>query len=294
MTKSLKKNIAKEIIIFFSCTIIILLIWCVFYFVNIFNISKTENLNKQIVSLTNVIDSIQNSCSKPKSFLDLTEKDWYQYIDINDHFGSTLEKLHSEIEENANITLLFKLLIESNYNFPFFRVAYESSIPDYKYFLEDIEEGLFNDTILNERPPLKLVGEDKKPPKNSLSEKILNNVFTFLKGKQLILVDYNEFVQTLNYTRSPRTLPVNSTDFDFSDSPRAKEKNISNNSLNQKYEENKKELKVELEKTKLKTYSKKDLSNIAKWTGIIVFLIVYPVRFILLLLIWAIKTLRHE
>jgi len=255
MQQSTKRKIAKEIIIFFCSVTLIGLVWAIFWSINNFNVSKTENLQKQIVFSNHDIDSIQSTFPKLKTFQDLItgkvpveyliEQKWEKYrVPSLDE----LEGTEQEKERIKNISRLYSLLRTSKYKF-----SDDSVIPDFPQFKDDIVEEFESD---------------------SKGQQTLNNIYTFLKDQKYLTVEFVEFTFSLNALLLPPKFITWTT---YQDEIKKRDN-----------------LKKDLEVYKAKIYSTTELGDILKWTSIFVLTIVYPFRFLMLLLFWSIRTLRQK
>ena len=266
MKQTTKRKIAREVLILFGSVVLIGLIWTIFWTTNKIRTQKTENLKIEIANYNHDIDSIQKTFPKTKSFQEITKKDWYQYIVIDKNLCSELDELNSKVDGLQNIVLLFKLLIESNY--PFVENKATPSTNDkfgdftvcFGFFLDEVLAELKSDTLdldnLNTTTPH------------------LKKYHQFLTDKKLIDVTIQEFVLTLNAMPLP---PKHETWVVYQNDKKKLD-----------------ELRNDLSITTSKAYSTNELTGIAKWISIIVLTLVYPFRFLLLLLKWALRTLRQD
>lgn len=277
MKKSVKRILAKEIIIFFSITFLIVLISTCFLLINEYNIRKTENLKNQIVKSDSNIDSIQSTFPKIKSFEEviigkvpveyLIEEDWEKYrvcseesneelikiLGYPDNKPLSINKIDSEREKNrvTNLHQLHRLLITSKFKFshnPFINI----SVEDWCLFKDQIITDLEND---------------------SSKYFFLDKIYFFLIDQNYINIDFKEFKYILNAIATPP------------------EKNILI-----KYQNEVKMrdiLKNKLTKYNNKLYSKDDLIYVTELIAIIMFSLIYPFRIIVYLIRWAIKTLKE-
>jgi hypothetical protein len=139
----------------------------------------------------------------------------------------------------------------------------EGNIPPFLYFkvfIDSIQKELNNDTI-------NLDNLSSTKPQ-------LYKIYNFLTDKKKLTSSFQEFVLTINGMPLP---PADSTWTAYQTDKKKKDN-----------------LKYELRKTNLNIYSSNDLTDMAKWISIIVLTIVYPFRFLYLLLRWAVKTLRQK
>jgi len=279
MQQSIKRKIAKEIIIFFSSILVIGLTWTIFWTVNKVNISKTESLQDEIKTLNHAIDSIKLSFPKAKTFQEIflgnVPGEFYEKTGDFDDFGvpiirslkqsAELPSLAELNEENKfkktrtiNFRKLFNILDKSRYPFAV------SSFSKYDMpIFQDFEKALIKE----------LEGDTLNLDSISLTKPKLKKIFDFLKENKYLTVNFDEFVLTIEELPLP---PPHST-WTIYQSDKIK----------------KEELKPQLNRIHSNIYSASQLANIAIWISIIVLSIVYPIRALTFLLIWAFKTIRQ-
>jgi hypothetical protein len=173
--------------------------------------------------------------------------------------------LNSKVDGLQNIVLLFKLLIESDYHFGASKAtSTKDEFGDFTvcfgFFLDEVLTELKSDT-------LNLDNLDTTTPH-------LKKYYQFLTDKKLISVTIQEFVLTLNSIPLPPKHEIWVV-----------------------YQNDKKkidELKKDLSNPTSKIYSTSELTGVAKWISIIVLSLVYPFRFLFLLLKWALRTLKQD
>ena len=179
MKETAKKKIAKEIVIFFSSVLCIVIIWTFFWLSNFYTLNRINNLENQILKLSNNTDSIKWDSPNGKDTLTF-------YSSTKDSVDVAVKDISSLLKhyptEEANV-----------------RAQYNNTIPS---------------------------------------------------NKNYCWVIYDKF--------------------------KLERKNLTN----------------DLSQAKSKVYSTNKLIKTTKWIGVIVLTIVYPLRFLFLLLWWAIKTLR--
>lgn len=251
MKQSTKRKIAKEVIIFFCSATLIGLVWTIFWLISNYNIRKTENIQKQIVSCNHSVDSIKSTFPRLKTFHDLiTGKVPVKYL-IEEKYIPTIDEIRGtehEQERAKNIRQLYKLLKTSKFKF-----SVDSYIPDFPTFKDDIIKELESD---------------------SSSKKYLNKIYSFLKTKKYLTSEFEEFKFSLDALPLPQKYETWKS---YKDKVKKRDK-----------------LKAKLKVIKEKIYSAAELGNIAIWTSLIVLIIVYPFRFLILLLRWAIRTLKQK
>ncbi len=271
MRHSIKLRIAKEIIILFSSLLVIGLVWLITLTINHININRIDSLKIEIEFFNKTIDSIQSTFPKVKTldklFLGNVPKDFYVETGDKDEFGIPIRRLikHDELEiwgdsfeedtQTNNLRLLYHILEKTNYPFdvsPFSKY----DLPMFKDFRSDIKKELSGD-------PLNL---DKETKPN------LMRIFNFLKGKQYLKTEFNDFVVTIIGLPLP---PSHETWLSYLDN---KDK------LNT--------LTAELVVKQSKLISSDELEDIITLTIVLVAVVVYPVRLMILTLWWAIKTVR--
>lgn len=250
MKQTTKRKIAREIVILFSCAVIIGLAWTAFWAINKTHKNKAEQLQIQISNLTHEIDSIQSTFPKLKSFEEIvTGAVPVDYLIVHKFIPTPEEVLgtEQEIERARNIRQLHKLLTTSKFSF-----SNNTFISDFPYFKKSIENELESDT----------------------TQEQLNKIYTFLKDQKYLTVDFFTFTYSL---KSLLPLPKKISWVAYQNDIKKRE-----------------DLKQEFNTTSKKIYSANDLLDIAKWILIIVLTLIYPFRFLFLLLKWAIKTLRQN
>lgn len=297
MQPSTKRKIAKEIVILFSCVLVIGLTWTYFWIVNNGNINKSESLQKRIEILDHDIDSIKLSFPKAKTFDELFTDNlpdgFYEPLDSklqklptgftlirNLRKYDPLEILGNDFENSTrtdNIRKLYQLLDNSHYPFsvsPYNK--YEMSVfPNFqKDIVQELEIVPSNDLPDSLKNNINLKEIDSIAIDSIASKPQLNKIYSFLKEKKYLTVAFDEFALAIEELPLP---PPHSTWTTYQ----------SNNTK-------KEELKSELNTTHSKIYSSSRLTDIAKWISIIVLSIVYPLRALTSLLIWAFKTLREK
>lgn len=271
MKQTTKRKIAKEIVILFSCAVLTGLTWTIFWTINKVHKSKLEQLKIEISNLTHDIDSIQTTFPKLKSFQDLiTGKVPVEYL-IEDKFIPTPEEVlgtEQEKERATNIRKLYKLLKASKYPF-----SDDSFIPDFHYFKDDIEKEL---TIVpyDDLPDSLKRNANKKEIDSIASQPLLKNIYAFLKSEKYSTVEFVDLTFCLSAIPLP---PKHATWTNYQADIKKRD-----------------ELNNELDTCSAKIYSANDLTDIAKWISVIVLTLVYPFRFLFLLLKWAVKILRQN
>lgn len=199
MKQSTKKNIAKEILIFFASSIIIGLTWSIFWIYNFQNATKVETLHNEMDIYNHRIDSIQKKLNDP------------------------LLVFFNEIKHNKSI------------------------------------EGL--------------------PKEYSIFRKVLTDKKNAL-----------EFYNLVKNNQSIVGLPESFESFERLLEPLPPRYDIW-----KKYQDNinlRNEISIEFGVISSKLYTQQELITKLQWIIVIVFAIVYPIRFVILLILWALKTIR--
>jgi hypothetical protein len=271
MKQTTKKTLAREIVILFSCSILIGLAWTIFWTVNKFHRSNVEQLQIEIYNLTNDIDSIQTTFPKIKSFQDLISgKVPVEYL-IEERFIPTPEEVlgtEQEKERATNIRQLYKFLKASKYPF-----SDNSYISDFHCFKDEIDKEL-NFVPFDDLPDSLKRNANQKEIDNIASQPLLKKIYSFLKSENYSTVKFLDLTFYLYAVPLP---------------PKFISWKIYQDDIKKRDT-----LKSELNTSSAKIYSANDLKDIAKWIAIIVLTLVYPFRFLYLLLKWAIKTLRQN
>lgn len=255
MQQTIKRTIAKEIIILFSCIILIGLTWTIFLGANNYNIQKAESLSKEIFFLNQNIDSIQNTFAKAKIFEDFIDKD------IRDKYlkekldYSDIINLSNETQQTIstyNIEQTIALLHKMNYPTPI-RYMTKGGLPVFKNIKEEI---------------LLELGKEI----NQMSE--LKKIYNFLINQRCIHIEFEVFVFSLQALPLP---PPHAVWTNYQTTKKQKEELIS-----------------KLNNVNSNINSPKHLTEIIKWISIILLSIVYPFRILILILAWAFKTVKQK
>jgi len=273
MKQTTKRKIAREIVILFSCVALIGLTWVIFWTINEFHISRAKKLEKKASTLSHDIDSIQTTFSKSKQF----EK----MLDVKnvptEYFNKGRPPLillpeiildESSIQHTSfvNERRLFLLLQKLNSPFDMDSIDMFAKFGGYKVNpFSKLQEPVPFDTLRS----ISTKFETDFPEREELKR-----YYDFLKTKNCISVSFKEFCFTMHGLPLPPSQDVLTV-----------------------YEKNNKEFEEankDLNETKYKIYSSGDMTDIAKWISIIVLTLVYPLRYLFLLLKWAVKTLRQN
>ena len=257
-----KKEIAREIIIFFGSLLLIVLAWVYLYTVNKIYSNKRDNIKKQIIYSNHKIDSLQATFPQSKTFKEviidknapfnpdiyLAEKSWGKYrLPLPEEIlGTNLDEITS-----SNLRKLYKLLEILEYP------------KDIDYLNAD---GLPVFKNIKRIIPAEL-------KKSSQEMKELQSIHQFLKDKKFMKASFNEFIFTLQGLPLPP--PHNKWE----------EYNKQKDSINN--------LNAELRKVNSKIRPNNNIQFTIKWLGIIIFSLIYPLRLVILLLFWAIRTLKN-
>ena len=259
-----KQKIAKEIIIFFISIAIIVLTWVTFWGVNKLNINKVEKLQNEFKILTHNLDSIQSTFPKVQTFDEMLKgqvpveyliKDNF-YIHIADY---AKEKQLDEIT-TTNLRQLYKFLTLTGY--PSFTIPKKIAPNDLSLIETSPTLSGFEKNITQEF-------ETAFPEKKKQKE-----VYDFLLSRKNITCGFAEFAFNLQGFPLP---PPHNIWVTYEKGKSVLEKNRS-----------------ELTITQQKLYTQDDLKDITKWISIIILTIIYPFRFIILLLLWAIRVLKQK
>lgn len=273
MKQTTKRKIAKEIVIIFICAVLIGLTWGIFWTINEFQIKKTKKLEEKTSTLSHDIDSIQATFSKSTQF----EK----MLDIKnvptEYFNKGRPPLillpeiiidESSIQQASfvNERRLFLLLQKLNSPFDMDSIDIFAKFGGYKVNpFSKSKEPIPIDT-------LKSISEKFETDFPEKEE--LRRYYEFLKSKNCITADFKEFCFTMQGLPLPPSLDALTI-----------------------YEKDRtalEEASKDLIKTKQRIKSTDDMQEIAKWISILILTIVYPVRFLILLLTWAVKTLKQN
>lgn len=273
MKQTTKRKIAKEIVILFSCAALMGLTWVIFWTINEFHISKAKKLDERTFNLSHDIDSIQTTFSKSKQF----EKMLNVKNVPTEYFNKGRPPLillpeiiidESSIQQISfvNERRLFLLLQKLNSPFDMDSIDIFAKFGGYKINpFSKLQEPVPFDTLQS----ISAKFETDFPERDELKR-----YYDFLKTKKCISVGFKEF----SFTMQGLPLPP------------------SHDALTV-YEKNKKEFdeaSKDLVETKQNINSADDMKEIAKWISIIVLTLVYPFRFLFLLLKWAVRTLKQD
>lgn len=257
MKQTTKRKIAKEIVVIFSCAVLIGLTWTIFWLKNNYTIHQADKLQAQVEKITSDIDSIHLSFPKVIPFEKIIVGEIPVESLIEDNYiPMPDEVLGTEFDKTriSNIRKLYRLLSSFNFSFP----------PE-----------SFVSTLSNLYPDVKFTENIVKELESNKTDKlILRKIYLFLKEKNMLNMEFEEF--TFNIEGLPLPPPH--------DTWTAYEKD----------KKQKEELNNQIMLTKSKIYSANDLTKIAQWISIIILTIVYPFRFLFLLLKWAVKTLNQK
>lgn len=262
MTQQLKYTIAKEIIVFFSgiafSGIILSGYWCV----NQLKVREVNRLEEQAKTLSISIDSIKTTFPERVMLFSILDNGVPKEAYVDDQMRLKRigkQSFPSNDVDFVKFTLseLYPLLKISEYNFVDFGKF--NGVPTYEVFVKQMLNAIKNC--------------NPKGIANGVAQPEIENIFKHLKNKQFIRGDYNLFVTALKYPLPPPPprdvwLKVNEEEIHLD--------------------------KINSEKQKVKTGVMSPSYLINKWKSIIliVFLMLYPVRFAFLMLRWAFKTLR--
>lgn len=262
-----KQKIAKEIIVFFISIVIIGLTWIVFYGINKLNINKVEKLHTEITILTHNLDSIQSTFPRVQTFDEMISgKIPVEYL-IKDKFDIYIvdyakEKQLDEIT-TTNLRQLYRFLSLAGYP------SFDLKKFDPDKYLNNKKQNETSPTLSEFEKNIAQEFESAFPEKKKQKE-----IYDFLLSRKNITCRFEEFAFNLEGLPLPPLHNIWVT-----------------------YEKDKSELeknKNELTITQHKLYSQDDLKEIAKWISIIILTIIYPFRFIILLLVWSVKTLKQN
>nr|WP_294898577.1 hypothetical protein [uncultured Pedobacter sp.] len=267
MNYSIKRKIAKEVIIFFSCVCFLGVSWFGLWAINYFNYYNRDNIKKQITYLNYKRDSLKSTFPKLKSFEDVI-------VNKSDPFDPNIYIYKARINRVKSQLPSFEELNEMN---PKLKPWENASLRKLYILLEILQFPVTVKHINTNR--LSVLTNFKKATSYELEGELkkmseLKRVHHFLQTKKYMTVPFNEFISSLKGLPLP---PPHSTW--------------------KTYETTKKQiaqLNQQLIKSNSKIYSKKDLSHVGKWLIIIVFMIVYPLRYLILTLIWALGVLNKK
>ncbi|MFP5082174.1 hypothetical protein [Pedobacter sp. JCM 36344] len=274
MQQSLKRKIALEIVILFSAITLVCISYAVSWYIYKSNIRKTANIQNQISALTIDIDSLKSLFPKTKTFDELFINNlpdrFYVKTGEFDEFGIPIRKLKrydslnilDDNDENSasknNIKKLYAILIDSKYEFAIFGEF--GGRPIYKNFERD---------ILNE-----IQNNDSNLSSRSTKNDELYRIHEFLKDENYLKENFDEFISSISGLPKP---PPHSMWVKF-----------------QNLQKGLNDLKTELKIAVPKMHSSSEFKHIPCWIGIILLILIYPIRFLFILLIWSINVLKNK
>lgn len=245
MEQSVKREIAKEIIILLSSVIFILVGVAIVWVVREININRKEYWKKEIVSLKLRIDSVELSYPKTNSFYSMFTTGLFSRVRYESQ--RSLDELYQDESwpdepTTTNLKRLYKTLEQSGY--PFNGVSFN----DFKK--EIVEE-------------LKI---DRKPN--------LSTYFSFLREKINGNITFDEFISTI------KGLPFPMPETTLERLTRTTRYRVE-------------QLKLDVIGISRRIYSSSQMMDIAQWLGFITLTIVYPIRGVIISVIWAVRTLKR-
>lgn len=273
-----KKKVAREIIILFICSALIVLSWIMLWSINELRISTAKKTEKKILIFAHDIDSIQAKFSKSISFEEMLDRKNVppEYFDkgrppliippkfffdemMLDEFSVQQTSLYTERR-------LFLLLQKLKPSFDIDSINPFANFDGFKISpFSKLQEPVPFDTLQS---------ISKKFETNFPEKENLKRYYDFLKTKNCIIVSFKEFC----FTMQGLPLPPNT----------------STSTAYEKYRKEFGEATKEINETKQRINSKDNIIDIIKWICIIVFTLVYPFRFLFILLKWAVRALKKE
>lgn len=273
MQQQIKRRIAKEVILFFASVFIVFLIWLGFWINNKYFINQFENLQNQIPSLQNFIDSTNATFPKaktfdqmlgegvpsqyfidrkPNPFDDTAENKSPKIIDPKDESSIAKAIYYESFDKYLTVNLIKLYRLLNILNYPFNSSLFKKDeLVSFKNFKEKISDDI--DDYYN--------------------RKELKKIYEFLKIRKCVNVTFNHFAYNIKDFRTPNHEPITALE----DSTLKLE-----------------QIKKEIIGPSYRIRSDKELKKIGIQIGLIVMSIVYPFRFLVLLLVWAIKTLKQK
>ncbi|RVT76627.1 hypothetical protein EOD40_08985 [Flavobacterium sufflavum] len=278
MKQITKRKVAREIIILFICSVLIGLSWVILWSINEFRISKAEKLEKKTSILSHDIDSIQTRYSKSISFEEMLDRKNVptEYFDKGrppiiippDFFFDEIMFDEFSVQQTSFFTKrrLFLLLQKLKPPFDIDSINQFAKFDGFKISpFSKLQEPVPFDTLQS---------ISKKFETNFPEKKNLKRYYDFLKTKNCIIVGFKEFCFTMQGLPLP---PTTSTSTAY-----------------KKYRKEFDEANKDINETKQKINSKDNIIDLIKWIAIIVFTLVYPIRFIYKLLKWSFLTIQTK
>lgn len=279
MKEITKKKVAREIIILFICSVFIGFSWIMLWSVNELRINKTKKLEKRTLILSHDIDSIQTRFSKSISFEEMLN--WKnvptEYFDKGrppliippyKFFNDDIMLDEFSVQQTSFFTerRLFLLLQKLKSPFDIDSIDPFAKFDGFKISpFSKLQEPVPFDTLQS---------ISKKFETNFPEKENLKRYYDFLKTKNCIIVSFKEFCFTM------QGLPLPAT--------------TSASTAYKKYRKEFVEASKDINETKQRITSKDNIIDIIKWICIIVFTLVYPFRFLFILLKWAVRTLKKD
>lgn len=279
MKEIIKKKVAREIIILFICSVLIGLSWIMLWSINELRISKAKKIEKRTLILSHDIDSIQTRFSKSISFEEML--DWKnvppEYFDKGrppliippyNFFSDDIMLDKFSVQQTSFFTERRLFLLLQKLKPPF---DIDSIDPFAKF--DGFKISPFSK--LQEPVPFNTLQSISKKFKTNFPEKEkLKRYYDFLKTTNCIIVSFKEFCFTMQGLPLPPSTSTSTA-----------------------YEKCRKEFgeaSKEINEIKQRIISKDNIIDIIKWIFIIVFTLVYPFRFLFILLKWAVRTLKKD
>ncbi len=255
MKQVIKRIIAKEIIILFSSIVFIGLVWSILWLKNNYSINHLKKLKWETNLVTHKIDSLQATFSKKRSLEKiLIPQNLPTTVSNALNLYIELMKVAGKPEYEPNINIRMLYIVLKNSKYPFKLSPYS------KYDIPTYND--FYKHVSNEFS------------KDLREKQELKRIYDFLISKKYISLGFEGFTYNLQALKLP---PKRDTMITF-----------------EKYIKQKEILNSELNIAKTKVISKNDLLETIKWIGVIILIVVYPLRYSILLLRWALKTLRQN
>lgn len=277
MKEITKKKVAREIIILFICSALIVLSWIMLWSINELRISTAKKTEKKILILSHDIDSIQTKFSKSIYFEEMLDRknvptNYFNkgrpplIIPPYNFFSDDIILDEFSVQQTSffNERRLFLLLQKLKPPFEINSIDPFAKFDGFKISVfSKLQEPIPFDT-------LQIISKNFET--NFPQKEKLKRYFDFLKTKNCIIVSFKEFCFTMQGLPLPPT--------------------TSTTTVYEKYRKEFREATKEIKETKHKITSKNNILDIIKWIFIIIFTVVYPFRLLFILLRWALRTLK--
>jgi hypothetical protein len=275
MKKSMKRKIAKEVITFFTSVFLVALIYTILGVVNFDREKNVSRLKQKIVLLNHEIDSIKLQFPRAKTISQIFSNDSAFYDleqDKRNQYVPTEALITLGEPETSNIQYIYSFLSYCGFNF-FYSNQINTIKPAHNAGSIDAPQFViftfFMDSVAKELSANSVNLDDL-----SKRAQYLKRMYDFLVAKRKIIVGFPEFFSVL------KGIPPTPSSAMWS--------------AFQYKEKEKSDLQIKLLNTSSKILSQRELNNKIFWISLIILIMIYPLRFVFLLLEWSFKTLKQK